>query len=141
MQTLCLGLYSRWMGKGILVTSSWPSRSLKTSSSRVMNWVRQATWATVSQRFYTGGCSVFPSASLGSFTEEMFEVTSCYFPIDFTPVSPCLLNSRADGNRKDGSDHVVSSSSSADDISVCLPLKCPFVYSLEKTSSPYSFQI
>uniref|UniRef100_G3NME7 MMS19 nucleotide excision repair protein n=1 Tax=Gasterosteus aculeatus aculeatus TaxID=481459 RepID=G3NME7_GASAC len=28
---------------------------------------------------------------LGKFTEELFEVTSCYFPIDFSPVSPCLL--------------------------------------------------
>lgn len=28
----------------------------------------------------------------GKFTEELFEVTSCYFPIDFTPVSPCLLS-------------------------------------------------
>lgn len=28
----------------------------------------------------------------GTFTEELFEVTSCYFPIDFTPVSPCLLS-------------------------------------------------
>lgn len=55
----------------------------------------------------------------------MFEVTSCYFPIDFTPVSPCLLSSTADENRKDGSDHVVSSSSSADDVPACLPLEGP----------------
>lgn len=32
------------------------------------------------------------SASPGKFTEELFEVTSCYFPIDFSPVSPCLLS-------------------------------------------------
>lgn len=119
VQTWCLGLYNQWMAKGILVTSSWPSRSLKTSSSGVMNSVREHTWATVSLRFYTGGCSFFPSALLGSFTEEMFEVTSCYFPIDFTPVSPCLLSSRAG----DSSDNVVTSSSSVDDISVCMPLE------------------
>lgn len=34
----------------------------------------------------------FLSSVSGKFTEELFEVTSCYFPIDFTPVSPCLLS-------------------------------------------------
>lgn len=34
----------------------------------------------------------FLSAVSGKFTEELFEVTSCYFPIDFSPVSPCLLS-------------------------------------------------
>lgn len=29
----------------------------------------------------------FSPLSAGPFVEELFEVTSCYFPVDFTPVS------------------------------------------------------
>ena len=28
----------------------------------------------------------------GVFLEEMFEVTSCYFPVDFTPVCFCITH-------------------------------------------------
>lgn len=50
-----------------------------------------------SQSAHSGSTALFslPLISclhLGKFTEELFEVTSCYFPIDFTPVSPCLLS-------------------------------------------------
>jgi hypothetical protein len=33
------------------------------------------------------------SVATGPFVEELFEVTSCYFPIDFTPVSNTFIHS------------------------------------------------
>lgn len=81
LRSLCWGIYRYWMEKGTLETcyQPFPRSSLLYATQILARWFERFVG------FFIILCCI------GPLVEDLFDVISCYFPVDFTPVSLLVL--------------------------------------------------